>query len=88
MVTYSDNEGMSIEDAILITDVNDHFAGIEAEYLYIENKFGKRGVDWSLIKQELLNQKQQVFDRITIQLQDQSLISLFFNLTAFFGKGF
>ncbi|MHA2304823.1 MAG: hypothetical protein ACXACU_05465 [Candidatus Hodarchaeales archaeon] len=88
MVTYSDNEGMSIEDAILITDVNDHFAGIEAEYLYIENKFGERGVDWSLIKQELLNQKQQVFDRITIQLQDQSLISLFFNLTAFFGKGF
>ena len=40
MVTYSDNAGKSIEDAIIITDVNDHFEGIDAEYLYIENNFG------------------------------------------------
>ena len=45
MVTYSAHEGKSIEDAIIITDVNDHFEGINAEYLYIENKFGRRGLD-------------------------------------------
>lgn len=88
MVTYSDNEGKSIEDAIIITDVNDHFEGIDAEYLYIEDNFGKRGVGWKLVKQELLNENQQVFDRITIQLTDQTVISRYFNLTAFFGKGF
>lgn len=88
MVTYSDNEGKSIEDAIIITEVNDHFEGIDAEYRYIEKTFGMRGVEWKLIKQELLNENQQVFDRITIQLTDQTEISLYFNLTAFFGKGF
>ncbi len=88
MVSYSKNEGKSIEDAIIITDVNDHFAGIDAEYRFIENKFGERGISWKLIKQELLNEKQQVFDRITIQLTDQTVVSLYFDLTAFFGKGF
>ena len=88
MVGYSTNKGKSIEDAIIITDVNDHFAGIDAEYLFIENKFGERGKKWKLIKQELLNEKQQVFDRMTIQLNDQTVVSLYFDLTAFFGKGF
>ncbi|MFX1283436.1 MAG: hypothetical protein ACFFB5_07265 [Promethearchaeota archaeon] len=88
MVTYSANEGRSIEDAIIITDVDDHFEGIDAEYRYIENEFGRRGVEWQLIKQELLNEKQQVYDRIIIQLTDQSVVNLYFNLTAFFGKGF
>ena len=88
MVSYSANEGKSIEDAIKITDVNDHFEGIDAEYRFIENKFGERGKRWKLIKQELLNEKQQVFDRITIKLTDQTVASLYFDLTAFFGKGF
>ncbi|MHA1966168.1 MAG: hypothetical protein ACW964_00075 [Candidatus Hodarchaeales archaeon] len=56
MVTYSDNKGRSIQDAIIITDVNDHFEGIDAEYLYIEDNHGKRGVGWKLVKQELLNE--------------------------------
>lgn len=88
MVIYSDNEGKSIEDAIIITDVKDHFEGIEAEYLFIEDKFGKRGVGWKLVRQELLNENQQVFDRIKIQLSNKTEINLIFNLTAFFGKGF
>ena len=70
MVTYSDNEGESIKDAIIIDEVDDHFNGINAEYFYIENKFGTRGINWKLVKQELLNEKQQVYDRITIQLKD------------------
>lgn len=88
MATYSVHEGKSIEDAIIITDVNDHFEGINSEYLYIEHKFGKRGVEWQLIKQELLNEKQNVYDRLIIQLSDQTVLSLYFNLTEFFGKGF
>ena len=32
MVTYSTNEVKSIADAITITEANDHFEGIEAEY--------------------------------------------------------
>ena len=88
MVNYSANEGNSIDDAIRITEVNDHFEGIDAEYLFIEDRFGKRGVGWKLVKQELLNEKQQVFDKITIELADQNVKSLYFNLTAFFGKGF
>lgn len=43
MISFSVNEGKSIEDTIIITDVNDHFEGINAEYLYIEENFGKRG---------------------------------------------
>lgn len=85
---YSAHEGKSVEDAIIISHVNDHFEGINAEYLYIEQKFGKRGVDWQLIKQELLNENQKVYDRFIFQLSDQTVISLYFNLTEFFGKGF
>lgn len=88
MVTYSAHKGKSIEDAIIITDVNDHFEGINAEYHYIEHKFGQRGVDWQLIRQELLKENEGVYDRLIIQLSDQTVVSLYFNLSEFFGKGF
>ena len=88
MVNYSGHEGKSIDDAIIISDVDNHFDGINAEYRYIENSYGRRGVDWRMIRQELLNENQKVYDRILIQLTDQTEISLYFDLTEFFGKGF
>ncbi|UCG01964.1 MAG: hypothetical protein JSW11_20495 [Candidatus Heimdallarchaeota archaeon] len=88
MVSYSAHDGSTIENAIIISDVHDHFEGINAEYLYLENKFGKRGVEWQLLKQELLNENQNVYDRLIIQLSDKAVINVYFNLTEFFGKGF
>lgn len=88
MIKYSGHEGKSIKDAIIISDVDNHFEGINAEYQYIEHKYGRRGVNWLLIRQELLNENQKVYDRIIIQLTNQTEISLYFDLTEFFGKGF
>jgi hypothetical protein len=88
MVTYSDNTGSSIEDSIVISDVEDHTEGINAEYLYLGKKFGEKGTDWNLVKQSLLSEDNQYFDRIIIELKDGTNVNIYFNITEFFGKGF
>jgi len=46
MVICSGRKGKSIKGTIIISDVDNHFEGISAEYRYIEDKYGRSGVDW------------------------------------------
>ena len=43
-----------MEDAVIIMNANGDADGVGAEYYYLEKKFGKNGVDWSLISQSLI----------------------------------
>lgn len=61
-VSYSANEGKSIEYPIIITNTKDHFEGINRDYLYIQNCFGKKGVEWQLVRKELLTDNQNFYD--------------------------
>ena len=88
MVIYSNNTGSSIKDSIIISDVEDSHEGINAEYRYIEKKFGEKGLDWNLVKQILLSEEGEFYDQIIIQLKDGKNINIYFNITEFFGKGF
>ena len=88
MVTYSNNTGNTIKDAIVISDVESHTEGINAEYSYIEEQFGEKGVDWNLVKQFLLSEENQYYDQVIIQLKDGTDVNIYFNITEFFGIGF
>ena len=47
-ITFSKNGGQSLEDAIIIMNASGDAEGVDAEYYYLEKKFGKNGVDWNL----------------------------------------
>ncbi|NTV27674.1 MAG: hypothetical protein HGA93_03200, partial [Methanothrix sp.] len=60
--------------------------GIDAEYYYLEKRFGKRGTDWNLDQQSLVNEDGANYDAMDITLSDGSKQTIYFDITDFFGK--
>ncbi|TXT55370.1 MAG: hypothetical protein BAJATHORv1_40281 [Candidatus Thorarchaeota archaeon] len=79
-------EGASINDPIRIVDVVTHFEAIDAEYHLLRELHGKKDEDWFLIKQTLLSEQGRYIDVLDIQLADGTLMSIFFDITEFWGK--
>jgi hypothetical protein len=86
----SDNSslGTSIDKAIVIKTSVSHFEGIDVEYKIISEKYGKKGVEWNLKQQRLLQNQGHYYDMIEITLKNGSEVALYFDITDFFGKGF
>ena len=62
--------------------------GIGMEYSCLEKKFGRRGVDWNLELQTLVqDQSGRKFDRLLIKLADGRKKDILFDINSFFGKG-
>jgi len=54
-ITFSNNSGQSVEDAVVIDYALGEEDGEAAKFYYLEEKFGQRDVDWFLEKQELVS---------------------------------
>lgn len=87
MVNYSNNQGQSIEDAIIISGAENGLDGVNAEYDYIAQKFGKEGETWQRGLQALIKSPDgKSYDRITFNLADGQEKMLYFDIPDFFGK--
>ena len=84
---YSENNsGLSIEDAVVIY-ASGSMQGIPLEYKFIEEKEGRRGLDWSLVIQSLMHEKSKSYDVLTIKLvKTNEEKTYYFDITNFFGK--
>lgn len=85
-ITFSDNSGQSIDDAIVIQNAKGEDDGVASEYYYLEQKYGERKVDWDLEYQSLVNEGDRSYDKMDIQLYDGTEITIYFDITDFFGK--
>lgn len=86
MVTFQGGMGDSPGTAVIIRGAVDGFAGVEAEYRYLREKFGQQTRDWRL-KRQLLQQKgDRVFDVMHLELADGSQRTIYFDITEFFSK--
>ncbi len=84
-ITFSDNSGQSTEDAIVIENALGEEDGVAAEYYYLEEKFGQRDVDWFLESQEFVSEDKRFYDRMDVELADDTRIAVYFDITEFFG---
>jgi hypothetical protein len=84
--TTEDDAGETIEKAIVIRGAANHVAGVQAEYQWLEGAFGRRGRDWKLQKQSLLESGGRRYDQMDIELADGTRRTVFFDITEFFGK--
>lgn len=85
MVSYS-GSGKSIDDPIVVDDVPSHLAAIEAEYAYIANRYGIRGLDWELQQQTLMmpeGSDGRVVDALIIKLSTGEAFTVFFEITKY-----
>ena len=85
-ITFSNNSGESIDDAIVIHNAKTDQEGVDAEYYYLEGRLGKKGVDWSLDQQYLNDARDRHYDVMDITLSDGRKLTIYFDITEFFGK--
>lgn len=85
-ITYEGGKGESLEEAIRVLGAPDHMAGVEAEYAYLEQAFGRPGADWTLEMQVFHFMDEHPYDELRIRLADGTRKSCYFDLADFFGK--
>ena len=84
-VRYSGGQGTSMEDAVVIY-ADSSMVGVPAEYEYIAERHGRRGIDWEMESQTLMTHGEKHFDRLHIKLADRSIVTYYFDISSFFGK--
>ena len=84
MVSYS-GSGSSVKDPIIVSDVKTHFEAVDAEYAYLSQRFGRKGTHWKLLLQSLLGTDGKQIDKIDIELSNGQSVTLFFDITKYFG---
>jgi hypothetical protein len=85
-IIFAGGSGDSREDPIVIKNAPNHLAGVAAEYLYLQERFGQRDVHWELVFQAFLKGEKRV-DLLTIKLSNGTTKSMYFDISEFFGKG-
>jgi len=60
--------------------------GVNAEYNWLEEKFGKQNVFWELNDQELISDDDQQYDILRIKFQGGEIKEFWFDITNFYGK--
>jgi hypothetical protein len=77
----TERDGSSFEKAILIKEKNE-MAGIDAEYAWIKQNYP----DSKLKGQSLVNHDNKPYDIIKIKTSDGKELSIYFDISNFFGK--
>lgn len=80
LVKYSGGDGSSPENAVIISTI-DSSVGVRAEYVYLESKYGRRNVDFQVIRQMLMTINGKDYDVLYIKLADGSQKTIYFHIS-------
>jgi len=84
-ITISGGSGQSQEDALAIRNAPNEKDGVAAERYYLQETYGQKDSDWFFVGQELVTGEDRHFDRIDIQLADGTGVSVYFDISEFYG---
>jgi tetratricopeptide (TPR) repeat protein len=88
-ISFSDNSGESMEDAIVIMNARTDLDGVGSEYYYLEKRFGTDAVDRDRISQYLVEDEEgRSYDVLEVHLTSGETATIYFDITDFYGKGF
>lgn len=85
-IAFEGGEGESPETAVIIKGAQNIIIGTAAEYYYLEMKYGRQNVNWTLLSQNLLHTQDKHFDLLRLRFVDGSPKEVYFDITEFFGK--
>ncbi|WP_439130824.1 hypothetical protein [Polaribacter sp.] len=83
-ISFSGGDGSSFKNSVIVNAKNSR-EGIAAEYKYLAKKYGRRGVDWQMIKQTLSYNDKKPFDVLSINYNSKKM-EVYFEISSFFGK--
>lgn len=85
-VRIAGGDGLTLENAVIIT-AKSETTGVQAEYDYVASKYGVRNEDWKLLSQAVQNNKNKIYDVLSIQLtKNDEKFDIYFDITNFYGK--
>lgn len=82
MLQYKGGNGSSKEKAIIIHGVYTEWEGVDAEYDFLESKYG----NYELVSQEFVGEVNNKYDVLTIKLSDGSSKEVWFDVSDFYGR--
>ncbi len=86
-IRFEGGDGSSLVRAVTIKNAKNGYQGIQAQSLYIENRYGIRNLDWRMKSQELKQERNKTFDKITIErIAAQKEAVIYFDISDFYGK--
>ncbi|MBE15460.1 MAG: hypothetical protein ABNH00_13605 [Dokdonia sp.] len=86
-ISFEGGDGSSLVRAVIIKNAKNGYQGIQAQSLYIENRYGIRNLDWRMKSQELKQERNKTFDKITIErIAAQKEAVIYFDISEFYGK--
>jgi hypothetical protein len=86
VMTFQGGSGDTPATAIVIAGASGYVAAVAGEYQYLEKQFGKRGQDWRVVKKEVYQHDDEVYDLITIEFPKGLKQQIFFDITKYFKK--
>jgi hypothetical protein len=81
-ISYSGGDGASFDTAIIINGAKREIEGVSSEYRWLRKKLPGA----KTLRQAVVNQSNQVYDLFEVRLSDNTTRSVYFDITAFFGK--
>lgn len=82
MISYKGGNGSTQQEAIIIVGANDEDDGVDAEYDYLDGKYG----EYELVSQELIDEGDKQYDVLKIKLHSGEVKDFWFDITEFYGK--
>ena len=81
MISYKGGNGTTKQDAIVVLVTNET-EGVDAEYDYLDNKYG----EYELVSQEFIGEADRQYDLLKIKLVDGTKKEVWFDITEFYGR--
>ncbi len=82
MTQYKGANGSSKEKAIIIHGVYTELEGVDAEYDFLESRYG----NYELVSQEFVGEVNNKYDVLIIKLSDGSSKEVWYDITDFYGR--
>ena len=82
MISYKGGNGSTQKEAIIILGAMNEPEGVDAEYDYLDSRYG----EYELVSQEFIDEADRQYDLLKIQLPDGTEKEVWFDITDFYGK--
>src|SRR5262249_37891589 len=85
-IFFEGGTGSTVEDAIVIRGAHFDLEGTYAEFAWLAESCGRKGVDWELISHSHGKHGGRDIDTFEIKLADATPLTVYFDCTESFGK--
>jgi hypothetical protein len=85
-LTFKGGSGDTPATAVIIAGAPDYVAVVDGEYLYLAKTFGQQDQAWRVVKKEVYQHDDRVYDVIIIEFPNEARQQVFFDITKYFNK--